>query len=128
MSLTKGPGKNGGTISPGLSINLKATHKQLAERAAVWWPGGSRLYGARGDKLSAHMRLAGGDSAQKIRGFIWISAQPLSASPRNKPGCCRGNGTVYGSPNEGVGRPIEFHHQFPPVGYTNISVASADAV
>lgn len=40
MSLTKGPGNNGGTISLGLSINLKATHKQLAERAAVWWPGG----------------------------------------------------------------------------------------
>lgn len=35
MLFTKGRGNNRNTISPGLSIHLKATHKQLAKRPAV---------------------------------------------------------------------------------------------
>lgn len=120
----------GGTISPGLSINLKATHKQLAERAAVWWPGGSRLRGATGDKLSAHVRLAAGDSARKICGFLWVSARPLSASPRNKPhaGPLPWQRDGKRLPKRGDRRTDRVPSSVPPVGSTNISVASAVAV
>lgn len=48
-------------------MNLKATHEQLAERAARFH--GHRLSAPRagGDKLSTHVHMAAGDSARRIQ-------------------------------------------------------------
>lgn len=41
---------------------------------------------AKGDKQSAHVRMAAGDSAQRIpSGCLWITAWPSSVSAKNKP-------------------------------------------
>lgn len=117
MSLTKGPGKNGGTISLGLSINLKATHQQLAERAAVWWPGGGGL-GSAGPEETNYPPTCDWQLVilpETSADFCGFLPDLLVRLPEISRGCCRGNGTAYGSPNVGIGRPIEFHHQFPPL-------------
>lgn len=59
---------------------------------------------ARGDELSAHVRMAAGDSAQRIpSGRFWIAAWPSSCLPKisHMLGHSCGHGMVYDSPNVG---------------------------
>lgn len=86
MPLTIGWRHNRGTISLGLSINLKATHKQLAERAA-------RFHGHRPQLCRpAEMNCPPTCkwqlvilSKEYVHRLLWITAWPLSVSPKNKP-------------------------------------------
>lgn len=86
MRFTIGRRHNRSSISPRLSINLKATHKQLAERAA-------RFQGRRPPLLRPAETNCPPTfkwqlvilPREYVHGLLWITARPLSVSPKNKP-------------------------------------------
>lgn len=86
MLFTIGWRHNRSSISPRLSMNLKATHKQLAERAA-------RFHGHRPQLCRpAETNCPPTCKWQLVillREYVhrlpWITAWPLSVSPKNKP-------------------------------------------
>lgn len=86
MPFTIGWGHNRGSISLRLSINLKATHKQLAERAA-------RFHGRRPPLCRPVETNCPPTckwqlvilSKEYIHRLLCLTAWPLSVSPKNKP-------------------------------------------
>lgn len=85
MLFTKGRGNNRNTISPGLSINLKANPQTIS------WKGNGCTavgLGSAGPEETNYPPTCGWQLVvllkEYMHGCLWITARPLSISPKNK--------------------------------------------